>query len=146
MNFCRFGLSPSISGSREMPCRCKQRCNEDRGRRGMEGCRAYKKSSSGSKVRRRKATIIASSSLLRTVDLGSFGPVFNRLALSPFGNSFHVDARLAAQFCARSLRLLYCNSDGVRRRGAAVTYLSHKAPFHSIEWIAPSNLRIKQAV
>ncbi|WP_207210012.1 hypothetical protein, partial [Tropicimonas sp. IMCC6043] len=38
---------------------------------------------------------------------------------------------------------LYCCSDGVRGRGAAVTYLSHRASFHSSEWIAPSNRGIK---
>jgi hypothetical protein len=43
------------------------------------------------------------------------------------------------QLRVRSLRSLYCCSDGVRGRGAAMTYLSHRASFHSIEWIAPSN-------
>ena len=35
------------------------------------------------------------------------------------------------------------NSDCVRRRGAAMTYLSHSASFHSNERITPSNLGIK---
>ena len=39
---------------------------------------------------------------------------------------------------------LYCCSDGVRGRGAAVKYLSHNASFHSKEKIAPSNRGIKQ--
>jgi len=38
---------------------------------------------------------------------------------------------------------LYCCSDGVRGRGAAVTCLSHNASFHSKEKIAPSNRGIK---
>ena len=38
---------------------------------------------------------------------------------------------------------LYCCSDGVRGRGAAVKYLSHNASFHSKEKIAPSNRGIK---
>ena len=38
---------------------------------------------------------------------------------------------------------LYCCSDGVRGRGAAVMYLSHNASFHSKEKIAPSNRGIK---
>jgi hypothetical protein len=42
------------------------------------------------------------------------------------------------------LRSLYCSSDSVRSRGAAVTYLSHNASFHSKEQIAPSNRGIKQ--
>ena len=41
---------------------------------------------------------------------------------------------------------LYCCSDGVRGRGAAVKYLSHNASFHSKEKIAPSNRGIKQLV
>ncbi len=39
--------------------------------------------------------------------------------------------------------MLYCCSDGVRGRGAPVTYLSHTASFHSNERIAPSNRGIK---
>lgn len=38
--FCRLGLSPFISGNRDMPCRCKQRCNEERVRCGIVGCKA----------------------------------------------------------------------------------------------------------
>ena len=53
----------------------KQRCREDRVRCGMVGCSAYRQSSSGNRVCRRKATMIASSSIERTVDFGSFGPV-----------------------------------------------------------------------
>ncbi|HEX8556202.1 MAG TPA: hypothetical protein VF695_15975, partial [Sphingomonas sp.] len=45
----------------------------------------------------------------------------------------------------RSLRSLYCCSDGVRGRGAPVTNLSHTASFHPNERIAPSNRGIKQA-
>ena len=40
-------------------------------------------------------------------------------------------------------RELYCCSDGVRGRGAPMTYLSHTASFHSNEGIAPSNRGIK---
>jgi hypothetical protein len=36
-----------------------------------------------------------------------------------------------AQRHERSLRSLYCCSDGVRGRGVLVTYLSHMASFHS---------------
>ena len=38
---------------------------------------------------------------------------------------------------------LYCCSDGVRGRGAAVTYLSHNASLHSKEQIAPYNCGIE---
>ena len=53
------------------------------------------------------------------------------------------DPKLPAQRRKRSLRSLYCCSDGVRGRGAPVTYLSHTASFHSNERIAPSNRGIK---
>ena len=48
-----------------------------KGRAGQmrDGGRAYRQSSSGSKVWLRKATTMASSSTDRTVDLGSLGPV-----------------------------------------------------------------------
>ncbi|SMO97569.1 hypothetical protein SAMN06265221_12819 [Paracoccus laeviglucosivorans] len=44
----------------------------------------------------------------------------------------------------RSLRSLYCCSDSVRGRGAAVTNLSHRASFQSKERIAPLNRGIKR--
>ncbi|PYF06943.1 hypothetical protein C8J30_12226 [Rhodobacter viridis] len=50
---------------------------------------------------------------------------------------------IPAQLRERSLRSLYCSSDGVRGRGAPVTNLSHSASFHSFERIAPSNRGIK---
>src|SRR6056297_3751013 len=71
-------------------------------------------------------------------------PILDRLPLSPLRDRLRIDAELPAQFRVRSLRSLCCCSDGVRGRGGAMTYLSHKASFHSIEWIAPSNPGIKQ--
>src|SRR6056297_2512300 len=71
-------------------------------------------------------------------------PILDRLPLSPLRDRLRIDAELPAQFRVRSLRSLYCCSDGVRGRGAAMTYLSHKASFHSIEWIAPTNPGIKR--
>ncbi|XHY17678.1 hypothetical protein SuNHUV7_24750 (plasmid) [Pseudoseohaeicola sp. NH-UV-7] len=55
-----------------------------------------------------------------------------------------IDTQFFAQRRVRSLRSLYCSSDGVRGRGAPVTNLSHMASFHSIERITPSNRGIKQ--
>ncbi len=63
--------------------------------------------------------------------------------LAPLGHCLRIDAKLAAQHRERSLRSLYCCSDGVRGRGAPVTNLSHRASFHSVERIAPSNCGIK---
>ncbi len=70
--------------------------------------------------------------------------VLDRRALAPFRHSLGVDAEFPAQLRERSLRSLYCSSDGVRGRGAPVTNLSHNASFHSREWIAPSNRGIKR--
>src|SRR5947207_11761857 len=58
-----------------MPCRLRQRCNDDRVRCGIVACSAYRQSSSGNSVCRRNATTIASSSIDSTVELGCFGPV-----------------------------------------------------------------------
>lgn len=44
------------------------------------------------------------------------------------------------------MRSLYCCSDGVRGRGAPMTYLSHTASFQFNERIAPSNRGIKHLV
>jgi hypothetical protein len=72
--------------------------------------------------------------------------IFHRGPLTPLGYRFRIDPQLPAQRRERSLRSLYCCSDGVRGRGAPVTYLSHTASFHSNERIAPSNRGIKHLV
>jgi hypothetical protein len=69
--------------------------------------------------------------------------VLDSRALAPLCHRLGIDAQLPAQLCERSLRLLYCCSDGVRGRGAPVTNLSHSASRHSRERIAPSNRGIK---
>ncbi len=74
--FWRLGLSPSASGNRGMSCLCRRRCDEDIVRCGIDGRNAQRQSFSGSRVCRRNATTIASSFSLRTVERGSFAPVF----------------------------------------------------------------------
>ena len=69
--------------------------------------------------------------------------ILNRNSLPPLRHRLWVDAQFFAQFRERSLRSLYCSSDGVRGRGAPVTNLSHSESFHSRERIAPSNRGIK---
>ena len=69
--------------------------------------------------------------------------ILDRRALAPLRNGLGIDPQLPAQLRERSLRSLYCCSDGVRGRGAAVTNLSHSASFHSKERIAPLNRGIK---
>ena len=63
--------------------------------------------------------------------------------LTPLRHRLGIDPQLTAQLRERSLRSLYCCSDGVRGRGAPMTYLSHTASFHSNERITPSNRGIK---
>src|SRR5271165_2479882 len=46
-------------------------------------------------------------------------------ALFPLRNGLRVQSIALAQLFERSFRSLYCCSDGVRCRGAAVEYLSH---------------------
>ena len=57
--------------------------------------------------------------------------ILNRLALSPSRNRLRVNAKIPAQRRERSLRSLYCSSDGVRGRGASMANLAHNASFHS---------------
>ena len=69
--------------------------------------------------------------------------ILDRHPLAPLRDCLRVDPQLTAQRRERSLRSLYCCSDGVRGRGAPVTNLSNMASFHSNERIAPSNRGIK---
>src|SRR6056297_580927 len=69
--------------------------------------------------------------------------ILDRRPLAPLRNRLGVDPQLPAQFRERSLRSLYCSSDGVRGRGAAMANLSHSASFHSCERITPANRGIK---
>jgi len=57
--------------------------------------------------------------------------VLNGLAFAPLRYGLGFYTKLSAQLRERSLRSLYCNSDGVRGRGAPMTNLSHNASFHS---------------
>ena len=57
--------------------------------------------------------------------------ILDRLSLAPLPYRFLVDAQLPAQRRERSLRSLYCSSDGVRGRGASIANLAHNASFHS---------------
>lgn len=69
--------------------------------------------------------------------------ILDRRTLALLRNGLGIYAQFPAQVRERSLRSLYCCSDGVRGRGASVTNLSDRASFHSIERIAPSNRGIK---
>jgi hypothetical protein len=124
----------------------------------VDDCRAQRQSSSGSRVRRRIARTIASPASLSTVDRGSVGLVFISSTVARFRHFATVlglmpSSRLscASEACDHSGHPLnrwragphYCNSDGVRGRGAPVTNLSHSASFQSSDRIAPSNRGIK---
>ena len=82
----------------------------------------------------------------RTWLLRSGLAILHRLTPSPLGDGLWIDPELPAQCRGRSLRSLYCCSDGVRGRGAAVTNLSHRSSFHSNERITPSKHGSKHLV
>ena len=56
---------------------------------------------------------------------GAHRVIFRACAPPPLGDGLRIDAVPLAQRLDRSLRSLYCCSDGVSRRGASVKYLSH---------------------
>lgn len=57
--------------------------------------------------------------------------ILDRLAFAPLRDRYRIDAQLPVQRRERSLRSLYCSSDGVRGRRAPMTNLAHDASFHS---------------
>jgi hypothetical protein len=109
------GFSTATSGGRLIPCLCKQQCSDERVGRGIVACGAHRQSSSGGSVSAGKRPMIASFSIVSTVERGSSGPV---------GRSW--------------------TEDRPRRRGAPVENLTHSESFHSEETIATSKSRIKQ--
>src|SRR6516162_10642680 len=62
--------------------------------------------------------------------------VFRSGALPPLGDGLRIDAVALAQRLDRSLRSLYCRSDNVSGRGAAMQYLSHSVSL-AVELILP---------
>lgn len=52
--------------------------------------------------------------------------VFDRCSLAPFADGLRIYPIPFGECRDRSLRSLYCSSDRVRRRGAAVQYLAHR--------------------
>ena len=57
--------------------------------------------------------------------------ILDRRPLAPLRHRLGIDPKFPAQRRERSLRSLYCCSDGVRGRGAPVTNLAHNASCHS---------------
>jgi hypothetical protein len=144
LNRRRFGLSSPTSGRREMPW--------------VEGTDVVRTvSDAGSKAAGHRDSRPAARAcgaerhhcLLSLAEnggpwlLGSSLKILDRLALALLRDGLRVDPEFPPQRRGRSLRSLYCCSDGVRSRGAAVTSLSHNSSFHCDEWIAPSNRGIK---
>jgi hypothetical protein len=74
-NLPRLAVLVGSSGSREMPCRSRQRCRLERVSFGMLSRRHPSTSSSGRSVRRPNSTTIASSARLSTVLWGELGPI-----------------------------------------------------------------------
>lgn len=67
----------------------------------------------------------------------------NRSPLAPFGDRLLIDAVTRRKRPQAFFTILYCSTDCLSRRGAAVKNLAHNASFHSREKIAPSKSGIK---
>ena len=143
MKFCRLGLSPSISGRRDIPCR-RPAAVLRRSRQVRDGWLYDRlQSSIGRSVGRQTATIIASSSAFGTVELGCVAPVLRssivtRLRHFASASTLTPRSRLSAAVVACDdciTALIAC---------LAVTYLSHNASFNFKKQGAPSNRGIKQ--
>ena len=104
LNVVLAGASPSTSGNRPIPRRCRRRCTEDRVGFGIVAGSAWRQSSSGKSACRRKATITASSSTVSTVEVGFFGPVGTSAAELRLLH-FATVLRLTPQRFARALGL-----------------------------------------
>src|SRR5437762_8731114 len=127
-----------------MPCRFRQRCNDDRVRCGIVACSAYRQSSSGSNVCRRKAMMIASSSTDSTVEAGCCGPVGRSTTELRFFHLATVDPVSFGQSPQALLTTLYRSTDRLCRGGAAVKNLAQSASLHAGENNAPSKPGTKQ--
>ena len=112
----------------------------DRGLKGIEAVIQWQKSMAPERDDRR-FLVLGQDRRARFLRSGLH--ILDRCPLPPLRHRLRINPQLPAQLRERSLRSLYCCSDGVRGRGAPVTNLSHSASFHSQERIAPSNHGIK---
>src|ERR1017187_1679481 len=74
---------------------------------------------------------------------GAGGKIADRTAFLPLGHGLLVDAVASRKRPQARLTILYCSTDCLCRRGAAVKNLSHSASFHPKDKIAPSNAGTK---
>src|SRR3954468_21469043 len=114
--------------------------HDERVRCGIVGWSAYKQSSSGRSVCRRKPTMTASSSIDSTVDRGSFGlvrRVHDRAARLPLAHRLLIDAVTSGERSQALFTMLYRSTDRLSRRGAPVKNLAHSASFDSCNKNAP---------
>ena len=65
--------------------------------------------------------------------------VLDETTLAPFCHRLGIEAVALAQILDRSLRSLYCRSDSVSSRGAAMKYLSHSTSWSMVDDILPSH-------
>jgi len=141
--------------------RAGHRCSAERVRRGMDGCKAYRRSALQTIPRiacftlelQRQQRVPPERDDGRLLILGQARQarllrpgleIRDTPALSPFSNGLRVDPQIPAQRRERSLRSFgprpsdrwragphYCSSDSVRGRGASMANLAHNASFHS---------------
>src|ERR1039458_2194767 len=74
---------------------------------------------------------------------GAGGMIADRTALLPLGHGLLVDAVASGKHPQARLTILYCSTDRLCRRGAAMKNLSHSASFQPKDKIAPSNAGTK---
>src|SRR5271154_3484451 len=70
----------------------------------------------------------------------------DRATLLPFGDGLLVDPVVLGQRPQALLTMLYCSTDRLCRRGAAMKNLAHSASFQPKDKIAPSNAGTKHLV
>ena len=133
----------------EMPCRCRQRCNDERVRCGIVGCKAVK-----AVVERQQRVLAEGDDDRLLLDrqhrrprfLRSGRQVGHRAPLPPLGDGLLVDPVALGQRPQALLTMLYRSTDRLCRCGAPVKNLAHSASFHSMEKNAPSNAGTKHLV
>ena len=97
----------SPGGRRDMPWRCRHRCNALRLRFGIVS-RKPGTSSSGNRVRRRNSTIMASSIGVRTVLCGSVGPI--RASVVVMRRRHLATVFGFSPYCSARARVLACDA------------------------------------
>lgn len=121
------GLSPSTSGSRPIPWRCRQRCRDDLVRCGMvglEGVEAVVERQQGIAPEGDDDGLVLGGEDCRLRFLRAGLKIGDRGPLFPFGDGLRVDAVALGEGPQALLTMLYSSTDRLRRRGASMKNLA----------------------